>query len=84
MVQTETYGNYLATMFAEEIIVNGLEQLRNFQVPKRGSYIKVMLQIDIRIGFAKYITFQPTIIYPNFTCKSMSWKIAFYFNKKLI
>ena len=38
-----TCCDYLATMFTETITVNGSEQLGNIQVPKRASYIQVIL-----------------------------------------
>ncbi|CAN1859560.1 NAD(P)H-quinone oxidoreductase subunit H, chloroplastic [Linum perenne] len=38
-----TRWDYLATMFTEAITVNGPEQLGNIQVPKRASYIRVIL-----------------------------------------
>ncbi|PHT45333.1 NAD(P)H-quinone oxidoreductase subunit H, chloroplastic [Capsicum baccatum] len=38
-----TRWNYLATMFTEAITINGLEQLGNIQVPKRASYIRVIM-----------------------------------------
>ncbi|TXG66514.1 hypothetical protein EZV62_007789 [Acer yangbiense] len=47
-----TRWDYLATMFTEAITVNGPEQLGNIQVPKRASYIRViMLELSrITIG----------------------------------
>ncbi|WVZ26766.1 hypothetical protein V8G54_000214 (mitochondrion) [Vigna mungo] len=38
-----TRWDYLATMFTEAITVNGPEQLGNIQVPKRASYIRVIM-----------------------------------------
>ncbi|QCE14651.1 NADH dehydrogenase I subunit 7 [Vigna unguiculata] len=38
-----THWDYLATMFTETITVNGPEQLGNIQVPKRASYIRVIM-----------------------------------------
>ncbi|KAK1578568.1 hypothetical protein Q3G72_031288 [Acer saccharum] len=38
-----TRWDYLATMFIEEITVNGPEQLGNIRVPKRASYIRVIM-----------------------------------------
>nr|QXI83685.1 NADH-plastoquinone oxidoreductase subunit 7 [Kuepferia decorata] len=38
-----TRWDYLATMFTEAIMVNGPEQLGNIQVPKRASYIRVIM-----------------------------------------
>ncbi|RZC65732.1 hypothetical protein C5167_009425 [Papaver somniferum] len=38
-----TRWDYLATMFTEEITVNGPEQLGNIQVPKRARYIRVIM-----------------------------------------
>lgn len=38
-----TRWDYLATMFTEAITVNGPEQLGNIQVPKRSSYIRVIM-----------------------------------------
>ncbi|KAG4109511.1 hypothetical protein ERO13_1Z050466v2 [Gossypium hirsutum] len=38
-----TCWDYLATMFTEAITVNGPEQLGNIQVPKRASYIRVIM-----------------------------------------
>lgn len=38
-----TRWDYLATMFAEAITVNGPEKLTNIQVPKRASYIRVIM-----------------------------------------
>jgi len=38
-----TRWDYLATMFTEAITINGLEQLGNIQVPKRASYIRVIM-----------------------------------------
>lgn len=38
-----TRWDYLATMFTESITVNGPEQLGNIQVPKRASYIRVIM-----------------------------------------
>ncbi|KAG4921563.1 hypothetical protein JHK84_050433 [Glycine max] len=38
-----TRWDYLATMFTEAIIVNGPELLGNIQVPKRASYIQVIM-----------------------------------------
>ncbi|KAK5833798.1 hypothetical protein PVK06_017657 [Gossypium arboreum] len=38
-----THWDYLATMFTEAITVNGPEQLGNIQVPKRASYIRVIM-----------------------------------------
>ncbi|KAE9591258.1 NAD(P)H-quinone oxidoreductase subunit H [Lupinus albus] len=35
--------HYLATMFTEAITVNGPKQLENIQIPKRASYIRVIL-----------------------------------------
>ncbi|MBA0813562.1 hypothetical protein Gohar_027403 [Gossypium harknessii] len=35
--------DYLATMFTVAITVNGPEQLRNIQVPKRAKYIRVIM-----------------------------------------
>jgi hypothetical protein len=33
--------DYLATIFTKAITINGLEQLRNIQTPKRISYIHI-------------------------------------------
>jgi NAD(P)H-quinone oxidoreductase subunit H len=38
-----TRWDYLATMFTEAITVNGPERLTNIQVPKRASYIRVIM-----------------------------------------
>lgn len=38
-----TRWDYLATMFTEAITVNGPERLGNIQVPKRASYIRVIM-----------------------------------------
>ncbi|KAI9383372.1 hypothetical protein POPTR_013G074650v4 [Populus trichocarpa] len=38
-----TRWDYLATMFTEAITINGPEQLGNIQVPKRASYIRVIM-----------------------------------------
>nr|YP_010705011.1 NADH-plastoquinone oxidoreductase subunit 7 [Porella grandiloba]WCQ78547.1 NADH-plastoquinone oxidoreductase subunit 7 [Porella grandiloba] len=38
-----TRWDYLATMFTEAITVNGPEKLTNIQVPKRASYIRVIM-----------------------------------------
>ncbi|KAI3934240.1 hypothetical protein MKW98_009221, partial [Papaver atlanticum] len=38
-----TRWDYLSTMFTEAIMVNGLEQLGNIQVPKRTRYIGVIM-----------------------------------------
>jgi NAD(P)H-quinone oxidoreductase subunit H len=38
-----TRWDYLATMVTEAITINGLEQLGNIQVPKRASYIRVIM-----------------------------------------
>ncbi|KAL5697092.1 NADH:ubiquinone reductase (H(+)-translocating) [Ranunculus cassubicifolius] len=38
-----TRWDYLATMFTEAITVNGPEQLGNIQVPKRASYIRIIM-----------------------------------------
>ncbi|CAH2052024.1 unnamed protein product [Thlaspi arvense] len=38
-----TRWDYLATMFTEAITVNGPEQLGNIQVPKRASYIRLLI-----------------------------------------
>ncbi|MBA0881298.1 hypothetical protein Goshw_023635 [Gossypium schwendimanii] len=38
-----TRWDYLATMFTEAITVNGPEQLGDIQVPKRASYIRVIM-----------------------------------------
>jgi len=38
-----TRWDYLATMFTEAITINGPEQLGNLQVPKRASYIRVIM-----------------------------------------
>ncbi|KAL5580665.1 hypothetical protein UlMin_013107 [Ulmus minor] len=38
-----THWDYLATMFREAITINGPEQLGNIQVPKRASYIRVIM-----------------------------------------
>ncbi|KAL5554613.1 hypothetical protein UlMin_042014 [Ulmus minor] len=38
-----THWDYLATMFTEAITVNGPEKLGNIQVPKRASYIRVIM-----------------------------------------
>ncbi|XP_038880427.1 NAD(P)H-quinone oxidoreductase subunit H, chloroplastic-like [Benincasa hispida] len=38
-----TGWDYLATMFTEAITVNGPEELGNIQVPKRASYIRVIM-----------------------------------------
>ncbi|KAK5811805.1 hypothetical protein PVK06_027178 [Gossypium arboreum] len=38
-----TRWDYLATMFTEAITVNGPKQLGNIQVPKRASYIRVIM-----------------------------------------
>ncbi|MBA0852333.1 hypothetical protein Goshw_003978, partial [Gossypium schwendimanii] len=35
--------DYLTTMFTKAITINGLEQLGNIQVPKRASYIRVIM-----------------------------------------
>ncbi|PHT95610.1 NAD(P)H-quinone oxidoreductase subunit H, chloroplastic [Capsicum annuum] len=38
-----TRWDYLATMFTKAITINGPEQLGNIQVPKRASYIRVIM-----------------------------------------
>uniref|UniRef100_A0A3Q7IGT0 NADH-quinone oxidoreductase subunit D domain-containing protein n=1 Tax=Solanum lycopersicum TaxID=4081 RepID=A0A3Q7IGT0_SOLLC len=38
-----TCWDYLATMFTEAIAINGPEQLGNIEVPKRDSYIRVIM-----------------------------------------
>ena len=38
-----TRWDYLSTMFIEAITINGPEQLGNLQVPKRASYIRVIM-----------------------------------------
>ncbi|CAN4087052.1 unnamed protein product [Withania somnifera] len=38
-----TRWDYLATMFTEAITINGPEQLGNIQIPKRASYIRVIM-----------------------------------------
>nr|QWW92325.1 NADH-plastoquinone oxidoreductase subunit 7 [Rhaphidolejeunea foliicola] len=38
-----TRWDYLATMFTEAITVNGPEKLTNIQVPKRASYIRIIM-----------------------------------------
>ncbi|KAM3375645.1 hypothetical protein P3S68_014359 [Capsicum galapagoense] len=37
-----TCWDYSATMFTEAITINGAEQLGNFQVPKRASYVRII------------------------------------------
>ncbi|MFQ6622213.1 hypothetical protein Gotur_001656 [Gossypium turneri] len=43
VVDCEPILDYLATMFTKAITVNGPEQLGNMQVPKRASYIRVIM-----------------------------------------
>ncbi|MFQ6654415.1 hypothetical protein Gotur_025411 [Gossypium turneri] len=43
VVDCEPILDYLATMFMEAITVNGPKQLGNIQVPKRASYIRVIM-----------------------------------------
>jgi NAD(P)H-quinone oxidoreductase subunit H len=38
-----TRWDYLATMFTEAVIVNASEKLTNIQVPKRASYIRIIM-----------------------------------------
>ncbi|KAH0854185.1 hypothetical protein HID58_090139 [Brassica napus] len=49
-----TRWDYLATMFTEAITVNGPEQLGNIQVPKRASYIRVIMLELSRIASLCY------------------------------
>ncbi|KAG6549248.1 hypothetical protein Mapa_009234 [Marchantia paleacea] len=45
-----TRWDYLATMFTEAITVNAPEKLTNIQVPKRASYMRIiMLELTFRI-----------------------------------
>nr|YP_010340442.1 NADH-plastoquinone oxidoreductase subunit 7 [Solanum imamense]UNZ92767.1 NADH-plastoquinone oxidoreductase subunit 7 [Solanum imamense] len=55
-----TRWDYLATMFTEAITINGPEQLGNIQVPKRASYIRVIMLeylvlADLSIGVFLWI-----------------------------
>ncbi|CAL5321861.1 unnamed protein product [Camellia sinensis] len=73
-----TRWDYLATMFTEAITVNAPEQLGNIQVPKRASYIRVIMLELSRNSFSFVMAWT---FYGRYWCAD---SLLLYFSRKRI